>query len=160
MTERVDFYVLNSPTPKQRWTFACRLTEKAYLRELRVVVLSASAEEAKALDDLLWTFNDRSLRAARAVRRGAPPTRHAGAADDRLDVAPAADLLVNLATAAAQRERFAESPKSSTPTSAAPRPRALQGLPRAAHPAETHQRRDRRAGRHDANRTIRAKFRS
>ena len=33
MTERVDFYILKSSTPKQRWTFACRLTEKAYLRE-------------------------------------------------------------------------------------------------------------------------------
>jgi len=35
MTERVDFYVLKSSTAKQRWTFACRLTEKAYLRDLR-----------------------------------------------------------------------------------------------------------------------------
>ena len=37
MTERVDFYVLKSSTAKQRWTFACRLTEKAYLRDLKVV---------------------------------------------------------------------------------------------------------------------------
>src|SRR5208282_4348185 len=61
MTERVDFYVLNSAAAKQRFTFACRLIEKAYLRDLRVVVLSESGTDAKAVDDLLWTFNDRSF---------------------------------------------------------------------------------------------------
>jgi DNA polymerase-3 subunit chi len=61
MTERVDFYVLKSNTAKQRWGFACRLAEKAYLRELRVVIVNDTAEDAKALDDLLWTFNERSF---------------------------------------------------------------------------------------------------
>jgi DNA polymerase-3 subunit chi len=61
MTERVDFYVLKSAAPKQRWAFACRLTEKAYLKDLRVVIVSDSAANAKAFDDLLWTFNDRSF---------------------------------------------------------------------------------------------------
>ena len=37
MTERVDFYVLKSAAPKQRWAFACRLTEKAYLDRKSVV---------------------------------------------------------------------------------------------------------------------------
>ena len=35
MTERVDFYVLKSAAARQRWAFACRLTEKAYLKDLR-----------------------------------------------------------------------------------------------------------------------------
>jgi DNA polymerase IIIc chi subunit len=35
MTERVDFYVLENATPQQRWIFACRLAEKAYLSDLR-----------------------------------------------------------------------------------------------------------------------------
>jgi len=59
--ERVDFYVLKSSEPKQRLNFACRLTEKAYLRDLRVVVLSDSAAAAEALDEMLWTFNERSF---------------------------------------------------------------------------------------------------
>jgi DNA polymerase-3 subunit chi len=61
MTERVDFYVLKSATPKQRWAFACRLTEKAYLKDLRIDIVSDTLAEAQTLDDLLWTFNERSF---------------------------------------------------------------------------------------------------
>ena len=61
MTERVDFYVLQSTAPRERRIFACRLTEKAYLKDLRVIILCATAEEAKAIDELLWTFSDRSF---------------------------------------------------------------------------------------------------
>jgi len=61
MTERVDFYVLKSATPKQRWIFACRLAEKAYLSDLKVVILQDDLSDARALDELLWTFNERSF---------------------------------------------------------------------------------------------------
>jgi DNA polymerase-3 subunit chi len=61
MTERVDFYVLKSAAAKQRWTFACRLVEKAYLRDLRVVIVNETLADAKQLDELLWTFNERSF---------------------------------------------------------------------------------------------------
>lgn len=61
MTERVDFYILKSATAKQRWAFACRLTEKAYLRDLRVVIVNDTLADAQALDSLLWTFNERSF---------------------------------------------------------------------------------------------------
>jgi DNA polymerase III subunit chi len=61
MTERVDFYVLKSAAAKQRRTFACRLIEKAYLRDLRIVIVNETLEEAKELDELLWTFNERSF---------------------------------------------------------------------------------------------------
>lgn len=61
MTERVDFYVLKSAAARQRWAFACRLTEKAYLRDLSVVIANDTLADARALDDLLWTFNERSF---------------------------------------------------------------------------------------------------
>jgi DNA polymerase-3 subunit chi len=61
MTERVDFYILKSAAAKQRWTFACRLTEKAYLRDMRVVIVNDTLADAQALDDMLWTFNERSF---------------------------------------------------------------------------------------------------
>jgi DNA polymerase-3 subunit chi len=61
MTERVDFYILKSAAAKQRWNFACRLTEKAYLRDMSVVIVNDTLADAQALDDLLWTFNDRSF---------------------------------------------------------------------------------------------------
>jgi DNA polymerase-3 subunit chi len=98
MTERVDFYVLKSAASRQRWAFACRLTEKAYLRDLSIVIVNDTLADARALDDLLWTFNERSfiphglcqdersLDPAAKVHLTALPAP-----------APAADLLVNLA---------------------------------------------------------------
>ena len=118
MTERVDFYVLNSATERQRFTFACRLTEKAYLLALKVVLLSDSAAEAEALDEMLWTFNDRAF-VPHDLRR-ADPTAECDAWRPRaalaapvqltadLEAIEAADLLVNLsARLPARLERFA-----------------------------------------------------
>jgi DNA polymerase III subunit chi len=98
MTERVDFYILKSVDPKQRWAYACRLTEKAYLKDLSIVILNDSLADAQALDDMLWTFNERSF------------VPHKVSVDERSfdprtpvhlilesTPAPAADLLVNLA---------------------------------------------------------------
>jgi DNA polymerase-3 subunit chi len=61
MTERVDFYVLKSAASRQRWMFACRLTEKAYLRDLSIVIANDTPADARGLDELLWTFNERSF---------------------------------------------------------------------------------------------------
>ena len=61
MTGQVDFYVLKGTAPQDRWRYACRLTEKAYLRGMRVAILATGAEEVRALDDLLWTFADHSF---------------------------------------------------------------------------------------------------
>jgi DNA polymerase-3 subunit chi len=121
MTERVDFYVLKSSTAKQRWTFACRLTEKAYLRDLKVVLLGDSLAEVEAIDTLLWTFSERSF-VPHDIHRGRPgapnPAMAASAAATSAVAAPAsasaasaavqltqdldsvgsADLLVNVST--------------------------------------------------------------
>ncbi len=61
MTERVDFYVLKSAAAKQRWLIACRLAEKAFLQDMSVLIVNDTPADAQALDDLLWTFNDRSF---------------------------------------------------------------------------------------------------
>jgi DNA polymerase-3 subunit chi len=105
MTERVDFYVLKSAAAKQRWVVACRLTEKAYLRDLSIVIANDTLADAQALDDLLWTFSERSFiphkvctdehpmdpaaKVHLAVLSGASPAASPAAL-------PAADLLVNL----------------------------------------------------------------
>jgi DNA polymerase-3 subunit chi len=111
MTERVDFYVLKSSTAKQRWTFACRLTEKAYLRDLKVVLLSESAADAEVLDELLWTFNERAF-VPHELRREPSSVPAAGSAPVQLtpvlDSIEGADLLVNLSDRLpAGLERFA-----------------------------------------------------
>jgi DNA polymerase-3 subunit chi len=98
MTERVDFYVLNGAAAKPRWTFACRLAEKAYLRGLRVVMLSETPADAQSLDDLLWTFNERSFVPHQLCAGSTAPDP---ATPVYLIAEPAppppADLLVNLA---------------------------------------------------------------
>ena len=60
-TPRVDFYVIGSADARERLEFACRLAEKAWLRGHRVFVRMQSDDEARAFDDLLWTFHDRSF---------------------------------------------------------------------------------------------------
>jgi DNA polymerase-3 subunit chi len=97
MTERVDFYVLKSAAAKTRWTFACRLTEKAYLRDLSIVIVNDTLADAQALDDLLWTFNERSFiphKVCLDEHSMDPATKvHLAVLPTAL---PAADLLVNL----------------------------------------------------------------
>lgn len=61
MVSRVDFYVLAEDAPDARLRYACRLAEAAVERGERVYLQTASAAEAQRLDDLLWTFNDRSF---------------------------------------------------------------------------------------------------
>jgi DNA polymerase-3 subunit chi len=118
MTERVDFYVLKSATPKQRWTFACRLTEKAYLRDLKVVLLGDTLAEVEAIDALLWTFSERSF-VPHDIHRGRPAGAPAAAGSaaasapavqltQDLDSVGAADLLVNMSARLPGRlDRFA-----------------------------------------------------
>jgi DNA polymerase-3 subunit chi len=107
MTERVDFYVLKSSTAKQRWTFACRLTEKAFLRDLKVVLLSETAAETEVMDEMLWTFNERSFVPHDIHGRpsGADSTQVVLTPDP--DAIESADLLVNLSARLPPRlERF------------------------------------------------------
>ena len=98
MTERVDFYVLKSAAAKQRWAFACRLTEKAYLRDLSIVISNDTLADARSLDELLWTFSERSF-----VPHEVCPDEHSMDPATRVQLValptptPGADLLVNLA---------------------------------------------------------------
>jgi len=99
MTGRVSFYVLNGTASQQRFRYACRLTEKAYLRGMRVAILGQSAAEIRSLDDLLWTFSDRSFVPHRI--RGEQPDADTATPVQLMHDLPdgaalAADLLVNL----------------------------------------------------------------
>jgi DNA polymerase III subunit chi len=109
MTERVDFYVLKSAAAKQRWAFACRLTEKAYLKDLKIVIVNDSLADAKALDELLWTFNERSFIPHQICldEQSVDPETPVHLTVESAAL-PAADLLVNLAhRLPAQLERYA-----------------------------------------------------
>ena len=97
---RVDFYVLASSDHAARLRFACRLIEKAWLREHRIRVQLDPGGDGAAFDDLLWTFADRSfvpherLAADGGARGKAAPVV---IADDDSRGPKDRDLLVNLA---------------------------------------------------------------
>ena len=58
---RVDFYLLTNSEPQAAWLVACRLLEKAYLRNHRVFVYCDHQEDARLLDELLWTYKEESF---------------------------------------------------------------------------------------------------
>ena len=60
-TTKVDFYLLGAPDPRARLATACRLAEKAFHQGLRVAMHTTSPAETAELDELLWTFSDRSF---------------------------------------------------------------------------------------------------
>jgi len=58
---QVDFYLLQDDSAQIRASFACRLADKAYRLGNRVYIHTASAEQTRQLDDLLWTFQQNSF---------------------------------------------------------------------------------------------------
>jgi DNA polymerase III subunit chi len=58
---QVDFYLLPGNELQERVQFACRLTDKAYRLGHRVYIHTGSAQQTRALDDLLWTFQQNSF---------------------------------------------------------------------------------------------------
>lgn len=73
---RVDFYVLAQDSEQARLLLACRIAEKAMLQDSRVFIHS-SPEDARRLDELLWTFSQGSFVPHRVVdgteTEAAPP---------------------------------------------------------------------------------------
>jgi DNA polymerase-3 subunit chi len=58
---RVDFYILDERANGNRYLLACRLTEKIYHQGHRVFINTASLEEQRHMDRLLWTFRQGSF---------------------------------------------------------------------------------------------------
>ncbi len=94
---KVDFYLLRDTEPRARLRTACRLAEKAYDQGLQVTLCTDSAAETAQLDELLWTFSDRSF-----VPHCVWPAEEAAAADTPVLIGSGVlpdthrDVLVNL----------------------------------------------------------------
>ena len=58
---QVDFYVLEQNSSQDKYFLCCRITEKAWKSGNRVMIQAGSEEEARHLDNLLWTFRDQSF---------------------------------------------------------------------------------------------------
>lgn len=55
---QIDFYILSN---RHRLQFVCQLAEKVFGLGHRIFIHAASEQQAHDLDDLLWTFRDRSF---------------------------------------------------------------------------------------------------
>lgn len=58
---QVDFYVLDRVDELARFTFACRLAEKAWRLDNTIHIHTMSRADTERLDKLLWTFRDGSF---------------------------------------------------------------------------------------------------
>lgn len=97
---RVDFHVLSDGSPEARLRCACRLAEAAFDQGRRVYVQTASLAESQRLDELLWTFNERSF-VPHEIFNGNGPTHEQVRVLLGEAAAPAThrELLINLANA-------------------------------------------------------------
>jgi DNA polymerase III subunit chi len=58
---QIDFYILSSDSADARLRLACRITEKALQLKRRVFINTDSSAESTKLDELLWTFSQKSF---------------------------------------------------------------------------------------------------
>ena len=54
---RVDFYVPSRDTPDERYTLACRVTEKAFQSGKQVYLYCQTPDQLTQMDERLWTFS-------------------------------------------------------------------------------------------------------
>jgi DNA polymerase-3 subunit chi len=107
MAERVDFYVLGGAAREQRWNVACKLTAKAYLGNLSVIIWSGSDADARIGDDMLWTFSDSAF-VPHQISLGSTDPKTPVHLVVALEQVGKADVLVNLSDRLpADLERFA-----------------------------------------------------
>lgn len=58
---QVDFYILEETGPRTRMLFACKLADKVAGMGHKVFVQAESEDAARELDELMWTYHDRSF---------------------------------------------------------------------------------------------------
>ena len=109
---RVDFYVLKASGGSARDSFACRLAEKAYRLKNSVHIHAENQQNAKRLDELLWTFRDGSFVPHEIVETHTPDSAAPVTIGSDPDSQRKCDLLINLGDAvpksAAEFGRIAE----------------------------------------------------
>lgn len=60
MTE-VSFYLLQTESAHERYSYVCKLLEKAFRSGRFCYILTDSAQQSRLLDDLLWSFRPGSF---------------------------------------------------------------------------------------------------
>ncbi|WP_461537688.1 DNA polymerase III subunit chi [Spongorhabdus nitratireducens] len=60
-TSQVDFYLTPAVEQQELLMFACRLIEKAWRQDFKILVLCPDAAAVEALDELLWDWREDSF---------------------------------------------------------------------------------------------------
>ena len=95
MLERIDFYILPDASLEARWRFTGRLADKAWRLGHSVLVLVDNLDQAKQLDQQLWSLPEESFLPHRCLEDSSqPPAQVEISHSQRLGEHN--DLLVNL----------------------------------------------------------------
>jgi DNA polymerase-3 subunit chi len=92
---QVDFYILKDSQPAAQALLTCRLSEKAFKQGHQVFINTASGQQLKQLDDMLWTFRDGSFLPHGVYEEGADST-HPVLLGHGVEPEGPSDVLVNL----------------------------------------------------------------
>jgi DNA polymerase-3 subunit chi len=93
---RIDFYVLAPQASGNRYALACRLAEKAWRQNHRVLIQVDSRETAQHVNRLLWTFREGSF-IPHGLLGEADPALNPVLISDGQDPGDEHDVLINLA---------------------------------------------------------------
>jgi DNA polymerase-3 subunit chi len=93
---RVDFYLLKDAGVECRYSFACRLAEKAYRLNNTVHIHLLSQSDVDRIDELLWTFRQGSFVPHETLRNSASSGRSPVTIACGTATIEACDLLINL----------------------------------------------------------------
>ena len=96
---QVDFYILDADSDDARLRLACKIVDKATQLDNHVFVHASSEDEARQLDELLWTFSQGSFIPHRVVREppAEPPLEPVLIGVNQPPVPGRWDVLINLA---------------------------------------------------------------
>jgi DNA polymerase-3 subunit chi len=96
---QVDFYILESDSDDARLRLACKIVDKATQLDNHVFIHSSSEDEARQMDELLWTFSQGSFIPHRIVREtpAEPPLEPVLIGVNQPPAPGRWDVLINLA---------------------------------------------------------------
>lgn len=101
---RIDFYILPDSSANGREQFACRLAEKIYKIGHSLYLHTNSAQQARQLDDLLWSYRPgsflpHSIEGEEQPKSKAPPILIGHNSEIPQGPHSHSDVLINLAAA-------------------------------------------------------------
>jgi DNA polymerase-3 subunit chi len=96
---QVDFYILGSDSDDARLRLACKIVDKATQLDNHVFIHSSTEDEARQIDELLWTFSQGSFIPHRIVREtlAEPPLEPVVIGVNQPPAPGRWDVLINLA---------------------------------------------------------------